>query len=47
MNFYFSKSDGDTKAAEMNRRRLSADQALTKSHLALKQREGMLTFYWI
>ncbi|KAJ8318849.1 hypothetical protein KUTeg_003940 [Tegillarca granosa] len=34
------KSDGDAKAAELNKRKLSADLALTKSHLAIKQRDG-------
>ena len=36
-----SKSEGDTKGAEMNRRKLSADMAVTRSRLHLKQREGM------
>jgi len=38
--FYSRRSDGDTKGAEMNKRKLSADLSLTKSHLAIKQRDG-------
>ncbi|XP_060071550.1 trichohyalin-like [Ylistrum balloti] len=33
------RSDGDTKAAEMNKRKLSADLSLTKSHLDIKKRD--------
>lgn len=34
------KSDGDIKGAEMTKRRLSADLALTKAHLDIKKRDG-------
>ncbi|KAK3592660.1 hypothetical protein CHS0354_015960 [Potamilus streckersoni] len=34
-----AKSEGDTKAAEMNKRKLSADMLLTRSHLSIKQRD--------
>ena len=37
----FRRSDGDTKAAESNKRKLSADLNLTKSHLDIKKRDGM------
>ncbi|XP_033742721.1 trichohyalin-like isoform X2 [Pecten maximus] len=33
------RSDGDTKAAEMSKRKLSADLSLTKSHLDIKKRD--------
>ncbi|KAK3090170.1 hypothetical protein FSP39_009693 [Pinctada imbricata] len=33
------KSDGDTKGAEMSKRKLSADLSLTKSHLDIKKRD--------
>ena len=33
------RSDGDTKAAESNKRKLSADLNLTKSHLDIKKRD--------
>ena len=36
----FSKSDGDGKVAEVERRRLSANLTLTRAHLQVKQREG-------
>ena len=35
-----SKGDNDVKAAELNRRKLSADLTLTRAHLSLKKREG-------
>ena len=34
------RSDGDIKAAEMTKRKLSADLALTKAHLDIKKRDG-------
>lgn len=36
----YSRSDGDTKAAEATKRKLSADLALTRAHIQLKRREG-------
>ena len=36
----FRRSDGDTKLAEMTKRKLSADLVLTKAHIAIKQRDG-------
>ena len=38
--FIYSKSDGDTKGAEMNKRKLSADLVLTRAHISIKQRDG-------
>ena len=40
--FDYRKSDGDTKAAEMNKRKLSADLALTRAHISIKQRDGKI-----
>ncbi|KAL3877890.1 hypothetical protein ACJMK2_035534, partial [Sinanodonta woodiana] len=34
-----AKSEGDTKTAELNKRKLSADMLLTRSHLSIKQRD--------
>ncbi|WAQ97597.1 hypothetical protein MAR_030287 [Mya arenaria] len=34
-----AKSDGDNKQAEMTKRKLAADLALTKAHIAIKQRD--------
>ena len=34
------RSDGDTKAAESTKRKLSADLAVNKSHLDIKKRDG-------
>lgn len=40
--FFFlnRRSDGDTKAAESTKRKLSADLAVNKSHLDIKKRDG-------
>lgn len=34
-----ASSDGDTKAAEMNKRKLSADLKVTRHHISIKQRD--------
>ena len=36
----YRSSDGDTKAAEMNKRKLSADLKVTRHHISIKQRDG-------
>ena len=41
VSLFFSRSDVDLKTSEGNKRRLSADLALTRAHLQLKQREGL------
>lgn len=38
--FLNRRSDGDTKAAESTKRKLSADLAVNKSHLDIKKRDG-------
>lgn len=38
----FRRSDGDNKASEATKRKLSADLMLTRAHLQLKDREGWL-----
>lgn len=40
MFFLNRRSDGDTKAAESTKRKLSADLAVNKSHLDIKKRDG-------
>ena len=39
------RSEGDSKQAEMTKRKLSADLVLTKSHLDIKKRDGECPIY--